>query len=132
MHRKLIILGAFVIFSLSSSALQEPKDSEEKHRNNIFEYSSSSSTNNVIPSDRKIKDPQLTARIIDGTQTAPGRYPYMVSLQKVLHKQTADGTEYVFFAPKCGGTLVAEGKFPKLWRRGITNEVLLTSHNSCS
>ena len=54
--------------------------------------------------------PLPSARIVGGTETQPNRYPYMVSLQKVFARQTAGGTTLVFFAQKCGGTLIAEGK----------------------
>ena len=54
--------------------------------------------------------PLPSARIVGGTETQPNRYPYMVSLQKVFARKTAGGTTLVFFAQKCGGTLIAEGK----------------------
>ena len=54
--------------------------------------------------------PLPSARIVGGTETQPNRYPYMVSLQKVFARQTAGGTTLVFFAQKCGGTLIADGK----------------------
>ena len=61
--------------------------------------------------------PLPSARIVGGTETQPNRYPYMVSLQKVFARQTAGGTTLVFFAQKCGGTLIAEGESDRLVRR---------------
>ena len=52
-----------------------------------------------------------SARIVGGTPTLPHRHPYLASFQKVFVKQSMEeGTTRVFYAQKCGGTLVAEGE----------------------
>ena len=59
--------------------------------------------------------PLPSARIVGGTETQPNRHPYMVSLQKVVTRQAVGGTTLVFFAQKCGGTLIADGEYSKEW-----------------
>ena len=50
-----------------------------------------------------------SARIVGGTPTLPHRHPYLASFQKVFVKQSMEeGTTRVFYAQKCGGTLIAE------------------------